>query len=507
MNHLDAIKSFDSTIRTIISEEKDSLPVTFNYSWPDSELYVLVPGAKKGHKPVNVNKNGDSLPGKKSYITFANGAQFQGTVKGGYMVDGSFKWSKTERLDYEEKQDGKTVKTFTNTTVGFVFKGKFKRGVPARGVFRADGKDQWRVIETKSRHSRPARTEATPGQVKAGDAVVKLGHRGEIVRKIESMLVKLDFLNAADLDDVFDYKTDAAVRAFQKKHGLGIDGKVGGETYPVLEKESGGPSGDGKGKEKGKKKKKKKERGKRIFMKGEIVVYGRKKGDGAESTNRLIAIFKTLGIKEYTFKDIGTDEAPIAEFYEEWKELGRKRIPVVVFNGEVLTDLSQDNLEKVLLGDEGTGKKKAEDIKKYCKVITDKMDDIWNAEIGGASGGKFLQAELEKNPVMTLELMTTTFVALALAAKGDASNLDFERMRDNLDRTDLIRRIASGRVATGSALGPRARRSHFDTRLDALVYWAQRKNNIGTLPLQFRTRGVLSCALKYSAWRWGLTGS
>ena len=71
----------------------------------------------------------------------------------------------------------------------------------------------------------------------------KRGSTGENVRSIQYLL------NARGeklvVDGIFGSATDAAVRAFQSKHGLAADGAVGNQTWPVLIIEvSSGSTGD-----------------------------------------------------------------------------------------------------------------------------------------------------------------------------------------------------------------------------------------------------------------------
>lgn len=54
--------------------------------------------------------------------------------------------------------------------------------------------------------------------------------RGEDVKKLQRSLGFLE----DEIDGVFGKATDAAVREFQKNHGLKVDGKVGPATWAEL---------------------------------------------------------------------------------------------------------------------------------------------------------------------------------------------------------------------------------------------------------------------------------
>jgi N-acetylmuramoyl-L-alanine amidase len=65
-------------------------------------------------------------------------------------------------------------------------------------------------------------------------SVFRLGDRGAAVRDIQSTLVLLELLDPAAADGLFDEATDRAVRYFQQRRGLSVDGMVGVETYRAL---------------------------------------------------------------------------------------------------------------------------------------------------------------------------------------------------------------------------------------------------------------------------------
>jgi N-acetylmuramoyl-L-alanine amidase len=60
------------------------------------------------------------------------------------------------------------------------------------------------------------------------------GDSGPAVAEVQSALVGLGLLDAAPADPVFDAATDRAVREFQQRRGLSVDGIVGPETYRAI---------------------------------------------------------------------------------------------------------------------------------------------------------------------------------------------------------------------------------------------------------------------------------
>lgn len=68
----------------------------------------------------------------------------------------------------------------------------------------------------------------------------RCGDRGPGVAEIRSILTNLNLLGGEDAasagaDDVFDERTERAVRAFQQSRGLSVDGRVGPETWRALD--------------------------------------------------------------------------------------------------------------------------------------------------------------------------------------------------------------------------------------------------------------------------------
>ena len=63
---------------------------------------------------------------------------------------------------------------------------------------------------------------------------VKKGSKGTEVQQLQTMLNALGY-DCGTADGIFGTKTDVAVRAFQQKEGLLIDGIVGKQTWMLLE--------------------------------------------------------------------------------------------------------------------------------------------------------------------------------------------------------------------------------------------------------------------------------
>ena len=66
-------------------------------------------------------------------------------------------------------------------------------------------------------------------------SVLKKGAKGEQVKALQRMLYAMGYdLGASKVDGEFGSKTDAAVRDYQKKNGLSVDGVVGQKTWDKL---------------------------------------------------------------------------------------------------------------------------------------------------------------------------------------------------------------------------------------------------------------------------------
>ena len=75
---------------------------------------------------------------------------------------------------------------------------------------------------------------------KEPNATLRLGHRGEAVRSLQSALAKQG--HAVVVDGIFGRATEQAVRNFQETNGLAADGIAGPLTFAKLRAEAGTPS-------------------------------------------------------------------------------------------------------------------------------------------------------------------------------------------------------------------------------------------------------------------------
>ena len=91
--------------------------------------------------------------------------------------------------------------------------------------------------DAESTNSTPS-TEAKPEAPKVESTVtiklnqLKKGSEGEQVKALQRMLYAMGYnIGSNPIDGDFGSKTDAAVRAYQKKYGLAVDGIVGVKTW------------------------------------------------------------------------------------------------------------------------------------------------------------------------------------------------------------------------------------------------------------------------------------
>lgn len=78
----------------------------------------------------------------------------------------------------------------------------------------------------------PAVSNANADEVVAA-AIIKQGNRGETVRQIQQKLKRWGYYKGS-VDGIFGAKTKEAVKYFQRKNGLKVDGIVGDKTLAAL---------------------------------------------------------------------------------------------------------------------------------------------------------------------------------------------------------------------------------------------------------------------------------
>ena len=82
-----------------------------------------------------------------------------------------------------------------------------------------------------------------------------IGDEGDTVKRVQQLLIKYDYMSTGSDTGYFGEVTDKAVKAFQKKNGLSVDGNVGAKTMAKLtgnsvikaNETSGGNGGGGNG--------------------------------------------------------------------------------------------------------------------------------------------------------------------------------------------------------------------------------------------------------------------
>ena len=109
-------------------------------------------------------------------------------------------------------------------------------GALAAGIFYKKYKDNGKVengLPTGSNSNDP-----TAPKVNLTKNMLKIGDRGEDVRKLQRALLFLGFdLRTYGSDSIYGSETESAVRSFQKKHGLVVDGIAGRETLSKINSE------------------------------------------------------------------------------------------------------------------------------------------------------------------------------------------------------------------------------------------------------------------------------
>ena len=113
--------------------------------------------------------------------------------------------------------------TINGVTTSRVTAGKWTHWGELTGVFYGNAES------AVSESSDPVQT--------AGKPTLRKGSKGNAVRELQTMLLKLGYdLGPCGIDGDFGKATEAAVKAFQSDHRLEVDGVVGSATYGALER-------------------------------------------------------------------------------------------------------------------------------------------------------------------------------------------------------------------------------------------------------------------------------
>lgn len=82
-------------------------------------------------------------------------------------------------------------------------------------------------------------------ETKVSKATIRRGSKGAAVKELQTLLQELGYdLGPCGVDSDFGKSTEAAVKAFQKTHGLNADGVVGVKTWAALETASKAPKAE-----------------------------------------------------------------------------------------------------------------------------------------------------------------------------------------------------------------------------------------------------------------------
>lgn len=122
------------------------------------------------------------------------------------------------------------------------------KGVGGIGLYEYGGTSGFCHVDTRSGKSRWIQTSKN-GSAKtvsgfggssgsSGSGLLKEGSRGDEVKELQQRLNELGY-SCGSADGIFGSKTEQAVKAFQKDHGLVADGIVGAKTKAALEKADG----------------------------------------------------------------------------------------------------------------------------------------------------------------------------------------------------------------------------------------------------------------------------
>lgn len=120
-------------------------------------------------------------------------------------------------------------------SMGLMSKGDIVRVLWEEGEFRrvSFGKTE-AYIHQDLLDAKTGSDTATGGTHKYTGGAPKLGDEGEIVKRIQQLLIKKGYL-FSEATGVFGQMTDQAVRDFQRQNDLNVDGIVGSDTMKLLE--------------------------------------------------------------------------------------------------------------------------------------------------------------------------------------------------------------------------------------------------------------------------------
>lgn len=145
---------------------------------------------------------------------------------------------KSARLEFELRDDGKIAGV----------SGKVDKGEPI--TFSAKGNGRWtatttelhegfhnvtvKAVDESGRVVASSRQIVVDSSEKLGEAALGLGARGADVTLLHQRLVDAGFLEKGAFGDVYDHKTESAVKKFQQSEGFEVTGVTEGETLAAL---------------------------------------------------------------------------------------------------------------------------------------------------------------------------------------------------------------------------------------------------------------------------------
>ncbi len=124
---------------------------------------------------------------------------------------------------YKGSVDG----TYGSGTIAAVNAFQSRNGLPATGI--ADSKTQEVLYSSKAK--------AAPSASGGKFTTLRLGDSGEDVMEMKDVLLQLGYKPSTG-NDKFDAATERAVREFQERNGLAVDGVAGSDTLEALYSES-----------------------------------------------------------------------------------------------------------------------------------------------------------------------------------------------------------------------------------------------------------------------------